>query len=364
MDPNRGWGHQDKTPPIAPSALVRCGFMRLSEGHRNATLPKSQEFVRVAWIRQTFALPATPSSVRTARDWVVAVLTENGRDDLADSARIGVSELVTNALLHGEAPVQVRVGGTRRRPRIEVHDHSLIPPSRRRPAPLDLDDESTWVTTGRGLDLVAAYSQAWGADVDSRGVGKVVWFEPAAEPAEDPVEGALFDLEAAVSAHGEPPADPEQFIPIRLLGLPTGPFLQLRIHLVDLGRELRLLALTDAARNPLAAEFAELYLQVERERRQAIGLEALDRAMESGVPLVDLDYLVPPEAPETMDRLSDLLDRIYESIATQGMLALRPAPKLISLQRWYLGEFTRQGRGEPPQRWSGATDLAVAGEAR
>ena len=45
-----------------------------------------------------------------------------------ECAELGVSELVTNALLHGEPPIPVRVRGTAEHPRIEVRDSSVEAP--------------------------------------------------------------------------------------------------------------------------------------------------------------------------------------------------------------------------------------------
>ena len=78
--------------------------------------------------QKSLTLPATPRAVRLAREWVHKVLTELGRPELVDSAELGVSELVTNAMLHSMPPVVVRVRGTREHPRVEVADRSLVPP--------------------------------------------------------------------------------------------------------------------------------------------------------------------------------------------------------------------------------------------
>ena len=89
------------------------------------------------WNKKTLALPASPPSVRLAREWVTGILSDIGRDELADSARLGVSELVTNAILHAEPPITVSVRGTVARPRIEVVDHTLIPRALEAPQLID-----------------------------------------------------------------------------------------------------------------------------------------------------------------------------------------------------------------------------------
>lgn len=310
------------------------------------------------WNMQTLALPASPPSVRLARDWVTTAMLQIGRDELAYSARLAVSELVTNAILHADPPMTVHVRGTVAHPRIEVTDQSMTPP--RQPGErieFDPEDEFSWTTVGRGLDLVASYVHAWGADIDPHGHGKVVWFEPRAEPRETPIEGALFDLDEAVAARGGEPLDPSELLAIELLNMPTELFSHLRMHYNELGRELRLLSISAPDRYPIATEFAEAYLQVELERRQVVGLDVLEEAMRDGVEVVDLTYAAPPSAPASMGRISHLLDQVYESLTDEALLSMRPPPALMALQQWYLGEFVRQGAGKAPTPWRGPSRM-------
>ena len=304
------------------------------------------------WNKRTLALPATPPSVRLARDWVTSVLREIERHDLVESARLAVSELVTNAILHAEPPMTVHVRGTVEHPRVEVTDQSLVPPERRNSHVVDLED-FTWATMGRGLDLVASHSVRWGADITPNGMGKVVWFEPSAGVLETPTEGEVFTMDAALAGRVAEPPDPADLLTIRLLGLPVELFAHVRRHFNELGRELRLLALTDADRYPLAVAFSDTFLQVEYERRQVEGLDVLDRAIREGTPTVDLLYRTPPTAPATMQRLHGLLREVYDRLVGQVLLSTRPPDTVIALQDWYLGEFRRQGAGEQPTRWTG-----------
>ena len=84
----------------------------------------------VSLTKRSLVLPATPPSVKLARSWVSKILEEIGRGDLVDAAQLGVSELVTNALIHSQPPLSVRVRGTIDHPRIEVVDSSPVPPQR------------------------------------------------------------------------------------------------------------------------------------------------------------------------------------------------------------------------------------------
>ena len=312
------------------------------------------------WNKRTLALPASPPSVRLARDWVTGVLEEIGRGDLAESARLAVSELVTNAILHAEPPMTVHVRGTVEHPRVEVTDQSLVPPQRLESHHLvDLGDDTSWATMGRGLDLVAAYSERWGADISPNGTGKVVWFEPSNGIRETPVEGEVFDVDGAIAMLGLEPVSREEMLEIRLLGMPVELFSHLRRHFNEIGRELRLLALSEPDRFPLAVEFSELFLQVEYERRQVAGVDVLDRAIDEGGGSVDLTYLTPPTAPATMGRLREVIDLVHAQLSGHVLLSVPPPPDLLALGDWYLGEFARQGAGEEPIRWTGPLRLQL-----
>jgi anti-sigma regulatory factor (Ser/Thr protein kinase) len=290
--------------------------------------------------------------VRRARVWVVSELATIGRDDLADAAELGVSELVTNAILHADPPIVVRVGGTAAHPRVEVHDTSPAPPKARSMT----TDERLLATVGRGLGIVAMFSTTWGAEVSSE--GKVVWFEPAAEASgmldEAQARGEVFDLSELVDERLATVGDPGERLTVRLLGMPVQVFAHYRIWYDELRRELRLLALNHGSDYPLAQELSEITLQVEQERRQARGIDRLDAAIARGDDRVDLVYQVPPSAGTTMGRLQTLLEQVDVFCREQRLLTLEPGPQQIALRSWYLGEFTRQTAGEAPTPWPGS----------
>ena len=88
--------------------------------------------------------------------------------DVLDVVNLLVSELVTNAVVHGGSEADVSVVLTPTALRVEVGDRDEYVP-----APKGADDD--WATSGRGLALVEAMSKAWG--VDPVKGGKVIWFE-------------------------------------------------------------------------------------------------------------------------------------------------------------------------------------------
>ncbi|MFF2041700.1 ATP-binding protein [Kitasatospora sp. NPDC058170] len=96
-------------------------------------------------------------------------------DEATEIAMLLLSELVTNACRHARAP-RDRLVGVRcllldpALLRVEVTDASEDLPQPRRSAP---DDES-----GRGLELVTALADSWGAHLRGDGyIGKTVWFQ-------------------------------------------------------------------------------------------------------------------------------------------------------------------------------------------
>ena len=294
-------------------------------------------------------LDREPASVRHARRWVVEILEELGREDLVDSAALGVSELVTNAILHAEPPISVLFGGTAQHPRVEVHDASTRPPTVN--AAMS-EDEQLLATIGRGLGIVAFYSTTWGAEVSPE--GKMVWFEPVDEPdPESSPEGSLFDLsEVAAGAEVVPPPA-EDMLRVRLLGMPAQLFADFRRWYAEMRRELRILGLAHAAEYPIAGELTALTAQVDAERAQARGIDVLDAAIAAGADRVDLDYGVPPSAPATMAHFGDLLDRVDDFCREHRLLTVPAHPEVVALRRWYVGQFVRQAAGEPPTPWPG-----------
>jgi anti-sigma regulatory factor (Ser/Thr protein kinase) len=122
--------------------------------------------------RAEWTFPAEPGAVRSARTVVRDRLRGWGLESLADVSALLVSELVTNALRHATGPIGVRLV----RPAdpldvllVEVSDPRPELPHERAARP---EDES-----GRGLQLVAYSSRAWGSRPGA--AGKTVWFELA-----------------------------------------------------------------------------------------------------------------------------------------------------------------------------------------
>ncbi|HEY8480683.1 MAG TPA: SpoIIE family protein phosphatase [Spirillospora sp.] len=119
-------------------------------------------------------LKPRPSSVPWVRAQVAGRLAEWGLQSLTDTVELLVSELVTNALVHGAGSMGLRLirGGSLL---CEVYDDGADLPRLRHAATTD--------ESGRGLQLVSHLAARWGTHRAER--GKVVWFEhglPARRP--------------------------------------------------------------------------------------------------------------------------------------------------------------------------------------
>lgn len=119
---------------------------------------------------QQIDLPATVTSAGAARTFVTDCVGRLGADEHTDVATLLVSELVTNAVLHANTDITVRVLPVAAGVRVEVHDVSSRVPVTRQ---FGLE-----AATGRGLLLVEALANDWG--VDPTATGKTVWFEVTA----------------------------------------------------------------------------------------------------------------------------------------------------------------------------------------
>jgi anti-sigma regulatory factor (Ser/Thr protein kinase) len=113
-------------------------------------------------------LSAEPGEVPRVRKVVRGTLDSWGLAGSEDVTLLLVSELVTNALLHGLPPLELRLSADGGRVRVEVFDAAGDHRPARQFAPLD-------AARGRGIEIVAALASRWGSAPAP--TGKVVWFE-------------------------------------------------------------------------------------------------------------------------------------------------------------------------------------------
>jgi anti-sigma regulatory factor (Ser/Thr protein kinase) len=117
----------------------------------------------------TLTLDRGTIDVPWARREVMALLAEEPVSADPQTVALVVTELVTNAMVHGSAPVELRVAIREERLRIEVRDNgpAEVPTE---PSPPELTQAS-----GRGLLIVDSMVERWG--VEPADTGKVVWVE-------------------------------------------------------------------------------------------------------------------------------------------------------------------------------------------
>jgi anti-sigma regulatory factor (Ser/Thr protein kinase) len=284
--------------------------------------------------------------VQDARRWVAELCDEIGRPDLAECGQLGVSELVTNALLHGEPPITVRVRGTAEHPRVEVRDSSVeapILPTQ----PLDRPEtDDLLLTFGRGLSIVARCSDAWGAEIEDD--GKVVWFAPAADFADgEGVPGAITGVDH--QRLQMPPTHDR--VRVHILDVPLALYVGFQHHFRELRREVRLLALAHESHYPLAKSLSDLFGSLDRQLRDGIGVEQIESALTQGLKSTDLVVHMPRANASTLVRFVELLDLADDFCRAERLLSLARTPEQRRFQAWFLTEFVRQANGEPPLSW-------------
>jgi len=114
------------------------------------------------------ALDLDVRSVRSARHYVREQLARHHcPSELIDDVGLLVSELVTNAVVHGSPGIRLVLKVQRRCVRVEVSDGTTTGPQR-----LETGREAS---SGRGLVLVDRLASRW--SVEASDEGKTVWFE-------------------------------------------------------------------------------------------------------------------------------------------------------------------------------------------
>lgn len=107
-----------------------------------------------------------PESARLARDWAGGIVDGWFGGSRRHSVALVVSELVTNALLHGDGPICVCLERRGGQVGVAVSDAGSDPVRRRTGSPHD--------ERGRGLLVVDALTDNWGVEVHADS-GNTVW---------------------------------------------------------------------------------------------------------------------------------------------------------------------------------------------
>ncbi|MFF1647056.1 SpoIIE family protein phosphatase [Streptomyces sp. NPDC058240] len=179
-------GHPDRSPEESCQAVL------------DALLPSRPKDDVALLIARTRAIPSDrvadwdvpfdPAAVAGMRAVVAEKLDDWGLSELAFTTELVLSELITNAIRYGSAPVTVRLLHDRTLT-CEVADSSSTSPHLRYAAAMD--------EGGRGLFLVARLAERWGTRYTSQ--GKVIWAEMALPRPDGSADGtawaAILDAE-------------------------------------------------------------------------------------------------------------------------------------------------------------------------
>ena len=270
---------------------------------------------------QELALRAVPDAAPQARAALRALLHDTAFAGRLDDGELAVSELVTNAVLHGREPITVRLTVTADSVRVEVHDGSALSPS------FSMLDPTA--VTGRGLMLISAASDRWGVEPEPH--GKQVWFELLAEGA---VEEAEADVDALLAAWGDDLAEDPALEQVRvvLTDLDTALVARAEAHVEGLLRELSMLTGDDVPDD--TARVARSVLQA------AAGMDAvradlkhqLAVAVSAGQPMVDLTLTIQRDDAELVRDFSHAVDEA-DRLSRAGRLLTTPAPAELSEAR-------------------------------
>jgi serine phosphatase RsbU (regulator of sigma subunit) len=262
-------------------------------------------------------------------------------EEQRDDAELVVAELVTNAVLHGSAPVTLRI---RRDPdvvRVEVHDTGRQRPFAVRGGPDAM--------TGRGLALVGSLSRDWGVDPTPDG-GKVVWAE-VPEAGTDASAASPFDqddLDAFLDSWSDLDDSDEGFV-VSLGAVPTDLLLEAKAHIDNLVREFTL-AGSAADRGDdeeqLSSELAELVQTVVHDfadarlqiKQQALAAAARDQ------PSTELRLTLPASAADAGERYLAALDDADRYARGARLLTLETPPVHRIFREWYVGALVQQLR--------------------
>lgn len=298
-------------------------------------------------------LPADPLSAATARRAVREVLSEAQGEHWRDAAELAVSELVTNAVLHAHSAVELTIACGGSELHVSVKDESSSLPSQR--------SYGESATTGRGLAMVAAVTDAFGVTVLGDG-GKAVWFVLASGPG-DSQDVAVDDWSSVIEELT--PSAASDRIPVRLIELPTTLWLAAEQRQDALLRELALM------RGTTREHFDQLRLADEaRVKVTTAVMASLARAQAAGEvhdPLpanhpANLD-LVPPsmtiDVPLTeadahkFGVLQDVLDDAERRASRSEMLSRPGLPEVIALRDWVCEQIISQLNGHAGSAWPG-----------
>src|SRR4051794_7603548 len=283
-----------------------------------------------------FVVDRDADAVPRARRFAAEALRE-AIPDVADDAELVVSELVTNALLHGAHPVLLRIHSSSGHVRVEVQDAGREMPVRMANNPEAM--------TGRGLSLVAQLTHGWGVDA-AQEAGKVVWAELSDEPGAGENSAGDVDIDALLAAWSDDEDDEPTYV-VELGSVPTDLLLEAKAHIDNLVREFTLASAgaADGAAG-LPGELADLVQTVVHgfsAARSAIKRQALEAAGRGDLE-TRLTLTLPASAADAGESYLAALDEADRYARTARLLTLEAPAVHQVFRRWYVESLITQLR--------------------
>lgn len=286
---------------------------------------------------KTVELDGGPSSASQARRRARSALAEwDCSPELIDDVQVVVSELVTNAILHGGGAVLMVLVLQPEAVRVEVGDRSPLRPAR--------SGYGVGASTGRGLGLVAAIARDWG--VEPHDDGKLVW-------AEVPVAPTIADAVGPKPIIPAPLAGGDDMV-VCWTGVPVRGYqaLQEQNDAVERDVDLLLIGRADGLDSPVPDALLHLCRQLRTRfgRPTSAYRSAVAAAAQRGDERVDLESAMPAGSAAAGRDFVEMFERV-EAFAQGGHLLVKPpAPEVRGLRRWFVEEMVAQLAGAPPTR--------------
>lgn len=301
-------------------------------------------------------LAPEPRSATRARSWMRRVLDEIDRPELAESASVAVSELVTNGILHAQTSISLGVQTFGPRVVITVTDRTPVPSHTRLSPGAPRDDETT---VGRGLRIVRAYAIDWG--VTSSQHGKSIWFVPSDSPhSVDPASFPEIDL-----LGGEESSEPTIEGPraqVRMLDAPVVLMRHFQDRWNELLREMQLISLGETSDLQSLAQELTALVPITRATRWMVpdSLAEFAESAVNGVDHLDLVLDVPRAAEPAYTRLLEITRALNEPRYRDLLLYMSEGDQARQLMEWWFGGIARQLAGQTPEQWPDGFSIDTA----
>ncbi|HVS69325.1 MAG TPA: ATP-binding protein [Mycobacteriales bacterium] len=279
--------------------------------------------------------------VRAARRLTSATL-KGLPDNLAADAELVVTELVTNAVLHGAPPICFRLHGRRDRVRVEVVDGGRAVPVRGR--------GTTEGMTGRGLAVIESLANSWG--VEPADDGKLVWAELGRPRRRTSQRRRRSDFESARARWRE--LDPSPRYEIELGWVPTELLVAAKAHIDNIVREIALMQAPSEETSELGSETIGLLGRVTEdfsEARNEIKRQAIEAARRGDV-FTNLTLHLPVSAATAGLRYLAAVDEADRRARSARLLTIAAPPSHRLFREWYVRALVDRlraaSRGAPP----------------